>query len=167
MLSGIVSRALPSWTPTSRAPAYMNRGTTMMSTTAAPESLNRGNHITSLQTMLLSDTPMIQQIEFGHHVSFFFCLCSTNSCDIWAWIRHNHPAQQQIPIDGTAQPTRIVVSALPWPSSAALHHSLPPGTTGLTAAAAAMLGHLRRSLRALHRLPTSGFSACEPVPLHR
>ncbi|RCV36277.1 hypothetical protein SETIT_7G305800v2 [Setaria italica] len=30
-----------------------------------------------------------------------------------------------------------------------------------------MLRHLRRSLRALHRLPASGHAACDPVPLHR
>ncbi|PAN41089.1 hypothetical protein PAHAL_8G013500 [Panicum hallii] len=30
-----------------------------------------------------------------------------------------------------------------------------------------MLGHLRRSLRAFHRLPATGHAACDPVPLHR
>nr|CAB3459209.1 unnamed protein product [Digitaria exilis] len=30
-----------------------------------------------------------------------------------------------------------------------------------------MLGHLRRSLRAFHRLPAVGLAACDPIPLHR
>nr|CAB3462912.1 unnamed protein product [Digitaria exilis] len=30
-----------------------------------------------------------------------------------------------------------------------------------------MLGHLRRSLRALHRLPAAGLAGCDPTPLHR
>jgi len=39
----------------------------------------------------------------------------------------------------------------------------------LPAAAAAMLGHLRRSLCAFHRLPATGqgHAACNPIPLHR
>jgi len=32
--------------------------------------------------------------------------------------------------------------------------------------AAAMLRHLRRPLRAFHRLSTTGHAACDPIPLH-
>jgi hypothetical protein len=97
----------------------MNRGTTTMSTTAAPESL---------QTMLLSDTPMIQQVEFWHHVSFSVYAAST--AVIYGLGFGITTPPKSLPIDGTAQPTRIVASALALLCCTTRCY---PGTTGLTA----------------------------------